>query len=731
LSSINVKSPIPIQIYLILFFYCILFVSNIAVANPNVSSKKQVLSADIVPGELLVKFKQPFTSNKTRAKAGRFKARSKSQFKALGIELWKLDKSQNLENTIAQLQADPSVALVEPNYRRYPRMISTRAGHYTQDESRLNDLNLPKLWAIEETAYRIQNKVKVAVIDDAFAINHEDLQANIVLPYDAIDGGSDPSPEVCVIPGTNTPTYASDDPFYIESHGTLVAGVVGAVSNNSKGIDGAGDNASIIPIRIGCNYSVSYELQAFNYAIQQDVDIINISWGGPQFSEMERLGIVDLLKEDILIVTAAGNFDADNDRITDYPSGLDLPNILSVAAVSDSQVLLPWSQYGQTSVDIAAPGNLITTLSRNGSYSQSVRGTSFSAPFVAGVAASLLARSSEQTSALDLKAAIMASATPFSDGLKARLATDGYVDAYAAYEALINPAPLPVISKIEIDDSADTGNDNGVVDPGEIVIMKITLDNVGLKADSISAILSSSTLGGIKTAFSNDFPGFDRVNYQYGRVVLEFIGVDFSEYYQVQNVDFTLHLTSHYGVDELAQVSRSFTVDTGSLEIGKPVNNTIRSNDDNQDEFHYYHVNLDNVEDELVITLTMAEQNYDIDILVKYDSPPQFSYEDYENATILDKYEIDTKSGFENGNDETVTIKNPSIGTYHIVVIADDDIKESDMAYTITAKTTSNDISNTAAGCSIGQSNKIDPLFYFLLIISLWRISRYPQKISN
>ena len=723
------KSLFRIQSCLIPYICCLLFLTNSLAANSNVvvPTKKSFLSADVVPGELLVKFKQPLASNKVRAKAGRFKARSKARYKALGIELWELDNSQNLQKTIAALQSDPNVALVEPNYRRYPRIISTQAVDYPQNESRLNDLNLPKLWTIDETAYRKQNKVKVAVIDDAFAINHEDLNANIVLPYDAIDGGNDPSPEICVNPGTNIPTYPPNDPFYIESHGTLVAGVVGAVSNNSIGIDGAGDNASIIPIRIGCNYSVSYELRAFNYAIQQNVDIINISWGGPQFSEMERLGIVELLKEDILIVTAAGNFDTDNDRIIDYPSGLDLPNILSVAAVSDAQVLLAWSQYGQTSVDIAAPGDFITTSTHTGAY-KSVLGTSFSAPFVAGVAASLLARSSEQTTALEIKAAIMASATPFSDGLKARLATDGYVDAFAAYQALNDPKPLPVISQIEVDDSVNTGNNNGVVDPGEIVNLKITLDNIGIEADSLSAILRSSTLGGIYTALSMSFPGFDQANFQYGRVVMEFSGVDFNEFYQSQNVEFALHLTSHYGINKEAQVSRYFTIDTGSLEIGTPVRNTIRSNDDNQDEFHYYHVNLEKTEKELLITLTMDEQNFDIDMLVRYESPPQFSYEDYENSAVLDRYEMGTKSGIEGVSDETVTIKNPSIGTYHIIVIADDDIKKSDMSYTLSATTSSEINATAAAGCSIGSSKHIDPIFYLLMLISLWRISRYSQN---
>ena len=729
-SIITVNHFLPYKNYLLFSFCCLFIISNTYAANlsSTVASNKRFTNDEVIPGELLVKFKQPLTRSKARAKAGRYKARSKSQFRNLGIEHWKLDSTQNLRQVIAELEADPNVVLVEPNYRRYPRTVSSRTISYPRNEVNLTDVNLLKLWEIDEITYRKANKVKVAVIDDGFFTNHEDLNANITYSYNAIDLNNDASPQVCVEPGTSTPFLDENGQSHIEPHGTLVMGVVGAVSNNFKGIDGAADNASMMAIRIGCNYSVSYELVAFSKAIENGADIINISWGGPQFSEMERLGIVDMLKEDILIVTAAGNFDADNDRVLDYPSGLDLPNILSVAAINDSKKLTEWTQYGQTKVDIAAPGEDIVTLSKSGNYVQA-SGTSFSAPFVAGVAASLLARSPEGTSALDVKAAILSSATPFSDGLKGRLVTDGYIDAFAAYEALNSPKPLPVIAKIEVDDSVNMGNNNGLVDPGEIVNLNITVENTGLKADTMSALLTSTTLGVNKFASVSNVPGFDSINYQYGQVELVFEGVDFSEYYQAQNIEFALHLTSHFG-REFVKVSRYFSIDTGSLAIDTPVNNIIRINDDNQDEFHYYHINLDSAQKELNITLTMAETDSDIDILVKYGSPPGFNYDEYETLA-LDRFETGTVPGVDNGENEVVTIKNASSGVYHVVVIADPDKSKTNMAYTLSATTTSRTFTSVAQGCSIGnmvtKSNSIDPVFYLLLLFSLLRIYRYSR----
>jgi hypothetical protein len=120
--------------------------------------------------------------------------------------------------------------------------------------------------------------------------------------------------------------------------------------------------------------------------------------------------------------------------------------------------------------------------------------------------------------------------------------------------------------------------------------------------------------------------------------------------------------------------------------------------------------------------------------LVRYETPPQFSYGDYENPRILDRFNTGTRAGVEAASDEIVTIPNPSAGIYYIVVIADSDIKKSDMAYSLSATTTPISFSAGAKGCSLGSSafaGKFDPIFYLLLLVSVWRIRRYSQMKNN
>jgi len=695
--------------------------AGIAADSSNLLNSKPLGLMDYaVPGELLIKYKQPVPQARAKARATKHKARRKSLGRKLGIEHWVLDKSQNTQQVIAELKQDPNIAIVEPNYRRYPRSAHSTSD-YPRNYARLNDLKLPQVWEIDKTIYRQQNKVKIAVIDDAFDIDHVDLKDNIVAPFDALNGGSDPRPQTCFKPETNIP---QDDPPQKESHGTAVLGVVGAVISNDEGIDGAGDDALIVPIRISCNYTVEAEVKAFEYAIEQGVDIISISWGGPQYSEFERMSIVKMLKENILIITAAGNFDVDNDRVQDYPSGLDLPNIMSVAAHNEDGNLAYWSQYGQTTVDIAAPGTEVSTTTLNNNYLPKVEGTSFAAPFVAGVAASLLSRSSRQTHILDIKAAIMASATPFTDDLKARLVTDGNVDAFAAYSALNDPVPLPIIAKIEVDDSGITGNNNGEVDPGESVVLKVTIENIWEDANVITSVLLSEPMGGlIGREVITDLKGFDPESFQYNRSVLEF-PVDFNGLYQDQNIGFELHLTSHYSADNTSVTAvRYFTVDTGSLVLGTQINNKMRLNDDNQDELHYYHVNVNDSHKNLSINLVTHDTANNLDLMVKYAGLPQFNYQTYTKSTNNDALDSGTKLGTIEDGTNNVTITNPEAGTYYIAVVASRSNSQPNIGYTISATATDGSESSGAGGCVMGKNHQIDPIFYFLLLVSFFRLS--------
>ena len=670
---------------------------------------------DIVPGELLVKLRK--NSAGVRQKPSRYKPRLKSRLQSLGIEHWKLEADQDINEAIAALRADPAVEIVEPNIRRYPRASANESDNINSI-ARLQQVKLDELWNIPVVSERLSNKVRVAVIDDAFNVNHDDLNANIVDAYDAVTGDNDPSPETC--------RDVSSGEEFLENHGTQVLGVLGAVSNNGIGINGAADNAEIIPIRIGCNYTLAAELRAFEYAVSKNVDIISVSWGGALYSELERQAIYELQQKDILVVVAAGNYHSNNDRVPDYPSGIDLPNILVVAATDVVNNLTDWSQYGPTSVDIAAPGVSFDTTHLANSYTI-VSGTSFSTPLVAGIAASLMARVSN-VSVFDVKAALMASANPFANELRSRLVTDGFVNAIDAFDILNgNAKPVPVIKNVTIEDFF-VGNANGEVDPGDSIALNIEIENLGIGAESLSTVLTTSdSQVFIFSAPESDtsLAGYDADNFVYGTIKKRF-SMDFGNSLTRQDIPFSLVLSGTYNGGRSFSYTRYFTIDTGSLENNIPINAEIRKFGDDQDEIHYYHIDLE--QDEAYLNVALSS-NGNLDLLVKKGNAPQFDYQTYWDYDSIDGVDEDTEVSANDIDlrfgEENIQIRNPGSGTYHIVVLVSEHDKKNNISYTLVASVSPKKYSDCASGCgSFGAMINTTLAFLFLPLL-IWRIKPF------
>jgi subtilisin family serine protease len=153
------------------------------------------------------------------------------------------------------------------------------------------------------------------------------------------------------------------------------------------------------------------------------------SWGGGGPSEVLKKAIVDANTAGILFVAAAGNETNDNDANPTFPAGYDVENVLSVAAIDNRGGLASFSNWGQKTVHVAAPGvNIVSTVP--GAKYDSYSGTSMATPHVAGIAALLLAQNGSATH-LDLKKRIIESARPLYN-LKARVSSGGIADAYYA-----------------------------------------------------------------------------------------------------------------------------------------------------------------------------------------------------------------------------------------------------------------------------------------------------------
>jgi len=187
----------------------------------------------------------------------------------------------------------------------------------------------------------------------------------------------------------------------VNGHGTMVAGVLGAVGNNGKGIAGVAWKVQIMACR-SFNSSgtgnISDTVAGIDYAIANGARIINASFGFNPDSAALSNAIVSARNAGVIVVAACGNSSTNVDVVPTYPACYPLDNVLSVAATDRNDLLATFSNYGRTNVHLGAPGAEIwSTFSFTDSYYNSDSGTSFSAPFTAGVLALAMARFPAET----------------------------------------------------------------------------------------------------------------------------------------------------------------------------------------------------------------------------------------------------------------------------------------------------------------------------------------------
>lgn len=228
--------------------------------------------------------------------------------------------------------------------------------------------------------------------------------------------------------------------FSDASHGTDVAGLVGAIRGNGYGIDGIADNVKIMAIKavpIGDEYDKD-EANAIHYAVDNGAKIINMSFGKKISPHKEWVdeAFKYAAAHDVLLVQASGNENQDLDVKPDYPndtfldgSATDADNVINVGASGmkpDENLAATFSNYGQKNVDVFAPGVKITSID-NDAEMITDDGTSFSAPIVTGIAA-LILEYYPTLSSRQVKEAITASAIPLKGTMVLKPGTKTMVD---------------------------------------------------------------------------------------------------------------------------------------------------------------------------------------------------------------------------------------------------------------------------------------------------------------
>ncbi len=227
--------------------------------------------------------------------------------------------------------------------------------------------------------------------------------ADIVIAI--LDSGVTPHAEFGdrLLPGTS---FTGGDPTIdLLGHGTSVASVAAAAIGNEIGAVGACPNCSILPVQVADpNGSVLWSNAASGivWAVDQGADILNLSFGGQTNSSVLSAAIAYAQSRDVIVIASAGNYGTE---VPVYPANID--GVISTAAHDTSFDRYAWSSYGDW-VDLAAPG--CTQGLRNGSYN-TVCGTSFAAPWTAGVVGLLLTSQGALTPAA-VEAALQTSASP-------------------------------------------------------------------------------------------------------------------------------------------------------------------------------------------------------------------------------------------------------------------------------------------------------------------------------
>lgn len=425
-----------------------------------VSLQISVSAQEFVPGELIIKTKSKMLPQTQKTFLGKMSGRGislKATFSKLQMHQVKIAPGQEMKAVIKELEQDPDIEFVEPNFiihktedatsdiqpSSYDQMISSVSsmsnGAYSQSSA---PVGVNEAWA--EATRESSVRPTVAVLDTGIDYNHTVLtQSDAVwsntkeIPDNGLD--DDGNGYIDDVHGWNF--FASHNrPWDDDGHGTHVSGIVVGLSIDIfenpirqsgiqvmplkfLGADGSGDTANAV--------------RAIDYAIANGANIINASWGGSSYSRSLHEAFTRAYSSGLFIVTAAGNAGSNNDSSPIYPANLNIPGLVSVAASNSWDNLASFSNFGVSTVHIAAPGVSIGSTYPRNLYGYS-SGTSMAAPFIAGVGA-LLLRESPRLTGFQLRELILNSAKA-SVAFSQKIYTSGRVSVIDALRAAKNIA---------------------------------------------------------------------------------------------------------------------------------------------------------------------------------------------------------------------------------------------------------------------------------------------------